>query len=87
MFLDLAFDPDLVEEEREEEEIAAEEELADGAFTKGISEGTESAMGMKAKAFDEDEGSDLQRHAFPSVLMLGIPIGNKVCSAKNLFPL
>ena len=48
-FLDLAFDQDLAEEEREGKERATEEEFEDGAFSEGISVGTKSAVGMKAK--------------------------------------
>uniref|UniRef100_A0A9I9EL19 Uncharacterized protein n=1 Tax=Cucumis melo TaxID=3656 RepID=A0A9I9EL19_CUCME len=54
----LAIDLDLGKDEREDEERPAEEELEVGAFTEGISVGTEPAMGMKAKDFDEADGSD-----------------------------
>lgn len=58
-FLDFFFsDTDLVKEEREEEERAMKEELEVRAFTEGISVGTKPATGMKAKNFDEVEGSD-----------------------------
>ena len=93
-FLDLVFDPDLVEDEREDEERPAEEELEVEAFPERISVGTEPAMGMKAKDIDKAKGSDLlkeegatkvwphfDRPTFPSVLKLGIPIGNKEFSA------
>lgn len=54
-----AFDPDLAEDEREDEERPAEEELEVGAFSEGISVGI--ITGNRDEDFDEAKGSNLLR--------------------------